>query len=145
MATLTEKDFLLTLAIKAYNEQFGKNLSIADFNYKFIENNGYSKVAYEAFPVNSGNLLRLRVYCAIGREDTVGLYKLAVDGTEFDNALGDEVFVANGTIDSYYLENKVYRFNTQSGSVDNSDNAITSENGDIIVAENGDIIIPEAA
>lgn len=140
MEYLSENEFLINLAIKRFNEQHHKNLNPNGFNIRSIEARNYHKIGYEITSNIETDFLIIRIYLNIGSVDKLSNYSLDVlPNTTIKGELGDEVYVAHGTIDRYYLENNIYSF----GIIENfvSSNSITTEDGNAIITEEGDYII----
>ena len=100
---MDEKHFLIDFALAKFNLQFNRNLNIADFDIFSIPPTYDTIRGYEIFTLTPGDNLRLRIYFTYGDHDGLGDYRLEVDNTEVNFGLGDEVFVAIGTVDNYYM------------------------------------------
>lgn len=140
---MTEKDFIIQLALSSFNNQYNRNILITDCDAKSILPNQYSTIAYEVFSVRLDDYVRLRMYLDFGTTDNLGRYRLEVDGSEGVGILGDEVYVTTGFIDRYYKESGLYKFNWM-GIDTGLWNIFLSESGDELVTEDtGDLFILE--
>ena len=61
-------EYFSNLVINAFNTQFGTTHNPANFVIEQIPNDQNSRCAYELYPVDVNNLLRIRVYCQLGQE-----------------------------------------------------------------------------
>jgi hypothetical protein len=108
---MTEKQFIIQLAVDQFNAQYNRSMLHTDFDARSIEPNQFSILAYEVFTVRLDDYVRLRMYLEYGPYDNLGPYRLEVDGsTGGVGVLGDEVYVTSGQVDSYYRESGLYRF-----------------------------------
>ena len=139
---MNERDFLINLALGSYNSQYGQTFDSAYFDVFSIQPQVGYNVAYEIYSVRQDDFLRLRVYFAFTNSDGLENYRLEVDNSNYDNELGNEIFVAYGTIDSYYKENGIYKFGWL-GQDETRWGAILLEDDTSILLENGEVLLLE--
>lgn len=108
---LTEREFLIQLALGQYNQQYGRNFQAADFDIMSIDQRVNFDLSYEIFTVRLDDHLRLRVHLLLSDGDGLGPYRVESDGTDGVQTLTDEIFVALGRVDQYYKDSGVYKFN----------------------------------
>lgn len=99
----TQRRFLVQLAVDAFNQQKGANYDAADFDIKTLSSqNDYTAV--EVFTTRYDDFFRLRLHCALGAINFVGIYSLQTDTSNVVGALGDEVLVADAILNNEFLE-----------------------------------------
>jgi len=141
---MTEEQFLIAMAVDKYNYQYSKSFQYGLFDIKRIPNNQNSSFAFEVFASVMNLDLRLRIYLEIRAIDGLSDYRLEVDSSDHTGELGDEVFVAFGSVDSYYIQNHIYNFNTPLIDYLGTDLLIT-EYEEIFAYEDGTYILLESA
>jgi hypothetical protein len=107
MSLFNAKRLILTLALTSFNFQFHTRIKVSDCDVEVIPNNDTCDVAYEITTVRSVDFFRLRIYLTIGDKDSLRRFRLetnTIPGISVGNLL-DEVQVAEGTIDKYYIDN----------------------------------------
>lgn len=139
---LNEKQFIIQFALQKFNHQYNRSIKVEDCDAKSIQPNRFSVQAYEIFSVRLDDFLRLRLYINLSKVDKLGSYRLEVDGSEAVNQLGDEVYVATGTLDRYYYESGLYKFPWLGEDV-TLWNLSLSEEGDGLITEQGEYIVLE--
>lgn len=102
MTISDERNFIINLAVTAFNVQFGFNYNPIDFDVVAIPENTNSHCGFEIYTTRFDDYLRMRLYCNFGSVNTVGTYRLNVD-TSIIAGLGDEVFVADAVLDNEFL------------------------------------------
>lgn len=112
---LTEKQFLIKLAIDKFNNQYGASLVAANCDIKSIPTRYNADRSYEVFTLRLDDHVTIHVHMKFEGMDSVGDYRLELDSArsqlaESNLSLTDEVYVATGTIDPYYLNAGVYKF-----------------------------------
>lgn len=140
-AIVAEKDFLIGLALRQYNDQYNKSFVVDDCDIVSIPNNIKSDLAYEIVNMRTDDFFRLRMYLNIAEKDEISPYRIEVDGSGYTYALGDEVFVSSGTVDRYYRDSGTYGFLTITEEM--GIDAILSEDGIPIISEDGIHIVSE--
>lgn len=143
MSELTEQQYLIKLAIDHYNLQFSTSIPYEDVAMFSIPPNVNTDLGYEFYTTWYGDNFRLRLYLVYGANTGLSPYRLEVDNTFEPNRLGDEIFVTLGTMDSYYKDNNVYKFNWifEDESIINS--ILLTEDGNPILTEDGSFILIE--
>jgi hypothetical protein len=139
---MSEVLFLTTLAVNAFNEQYQKSFTPNDFCIFSITPAPGFHLGYEIVSVRDGDFLRLRIYLNIGKCDQLSKYRLEVNHPSYENALGDEVYVALGEIDNYYKDSGMFKFN----SINTCGillNVLTDETGDPFTDEQGEYFVME--
>lgn len=134
--------FLISLAIKKYNSQFSQALVIENCTISTIPVRRDFDRSYEVSTKKESDFLRLHIHLVFSSIDNIDLYRLEVDGTNYRNALGDEVFVATGSIDSYWRDSGTYKFNSLN-YLDPSISAILLEDGSPVYMEDGSYLLTE--
>lgn len=110
--TLTEKDFLIGLAILQFNLQFKKKFLVEECDIVSIPPNSYSDRGYEVTTLRMDDLVRMRIYVTFDVEFNSSAYRLETTGEEVRSALGDEVYVADIRVPRYYKDTGTYKFRT---------------------------------
>lgn len=144
---LAEKEFLMALALSTFNSQFNRAMKVDDCDIKTITPAYGFKYGYEINTVRLDDFLRMRIYLNVGDTDALGNYTLNMDEgiTDGKGTLIDEVWVANGTVDRFWIDSYQYRFVTTLYIDDariaillTEDNqALLTESGEYILLENG--------
>lgn len=142
---MTEREFIIQLAVNSFNQQYGRNVQFTDCDVKSILPNQFSLFAYEIFTVRFDDFVRMRLYLDFGNYDVIGNYRLEVDGSAGVGVLGDEVYVASGFVDRYYKESGLYKFNWMGEDqstwdiflMENGDSFVTEDTGDLFILETG--------
>lgn len=109
---LEETLFLRNLVVRAFNTQYSKNIKPEDCSIINIEPTYNSTHGYEIETLRDDDYLRMRFYFTLGYVDSVSAFRLEVDDDEFARGkLGDEVYVAIGTVNNSYVQRGIYKFN----------------------------------
>lgn len=137
---MNEKLFIIKLALKGFQEQYGVVLQPENFNVQSLPNNQFSDRAYEVYSISDADFLRLRLYLTFDRKDSKAAYRLEVDGSDHTNELGDEVYVSEGFVDQFYYLQGINRFLPLDPQTDVA-LSLASESDDIITSEDGDSIL----
>lgn len=145
---MDERQFLIQLAIDAFNAQFAFNYNTSDFDIKAVDSGNYNRCGFEVFTTTTTDFLRLRLYAQFGNINHVGDYQLNVTSPPVDGALGDEVFVADAILDSEFLYsgNNFIRMSCPELGIDPTRyDVLSDESGDILTLEDGSEILLESA
>lgn len=110
--TLTEKEFLTSIALLQFNLQFKKKFLVEECDIVTIPANSFSNRGYEITSLRLDDLVRMRIYVTFGTEFHASPYRLETTGEEMRSALGDEVYVSDIKIPSYYKDEGIYKFRT---------------------------------
>lgn len=142
---LTEKEFLLTLALSKYNAQYGLDIKIEDCDIFSIPVRYNANVSYEIYTVNRTDFIRLHIHLLIENSDL--LYDYRIESDPYTNRSGegnltDEVYVAMGMVDIYYVNIGRYQFKPITEAYDNS-NTLLMEDGYELLFESGEQIVLE--
>jgi hypothetical protein len=140
----TEREFLIQMALDKYNSQYNKNFTVSDCDIITIPARVNFDLSYEIFTTRLDDFLRLHMHLLFGAGDGLQNYRLETDGTTHIDSLGDEIFVTTGTIDRYYKESRVYKFQPISPT-DALLPILLDEKGYAILVENGDFLPLETA
>ena len=140
---MTEKHFIIKMILDQFNDQYKKHIKVNECDAKSIHNNTYSDIAYEVFTKRFDDFVRIRVYFSFNKHDKINNFSLEVDTSDIRNRLGDEVFVADGTIDRYYKQYNVYKFNWMSQD-ETSWEILMLENTESLLFEDGNDILLES-
>ena len=93
------------LVINAFNKQYGSNYSFSQFVIEQIPNDQNSRCAYELYPSDVNNLLRIRIYCELGSEFKLSPFVIKDVNGDYDSE--------NATLDTgYYSLPVVVSFDT---------------------------------
>ena len=139
---MTEREFIIALAVNAFNQQYNASLLVENFDVKSIQPNQFTTLAYEVYTVRFDDFVRLRLYLNFDQYDSIGNYRLEVDGSEGIGVLVDEVYVATGIVDRFYKESGLYKFNWLGQDITSWDIFLT-ENEEALLTEIGDYFIEE--
>lgn len=141
---LKEQDFLLTLAVDRYNSQFKRKMKIEELDIKSIRPRVGFILGYELSTKIDTDFLRFRIYLNKGKLDFLSMYDNQVDqGLYASGTLEDEILVASGTVDNWYVEEGVYKFRPIQNqelleeylALENGEGAFLLENGETIILE----------
>lgn len=106
----SESQFLIDLAVSTFNSQFGRNISPAGCEIKSILPDYGTSYGYEISTKITTDYLRLRIYLTLETMDRLFPYRLETTSEKNVEALGDEVYVALGVVNQFYLNEGIYRF-----------------------------------
>ena len=98
--SVSEKTFLKRLAFNHFNNQKGERFDEELFDIRSITPLGGYNLGYEIAAQKCDETFRLHLFLNIGRSDVLSPYILKLSDPAINGALGDEVFVTTGTIDS---------------------------------------------
>lgn len=107
---MTEKEFLIYLAVDNYNRQYNKNYDVADFDIRSIAHNDFTDIAYEVYTSITNDNLRLRMYMTFADSMQLTKYRIETRSPDSITSSEDEVYVASGNLDEQYIWNGTYRF-----------------------------------
>lgn len=115
---LTEKEFLIDLAVRQFNRQYQKNIKMSDCTIRSVPAHYGRELGYEittpdvGIPGDTSDTLRLRMYLGFSVLSSLSPYRLEVEqNLNTPGELGDEVYVTTGTLMSSLRTNRVYAFN----------------------------------
>ena len=109
---LTEKEFLIGIALLQFNLQFKKSFLVEECDIVSIPSNSYSDRGYEVTTLRMDDLVRMRIYITFDTEFHASPYRLDNTGIEMRAQLGDEVYVSDIKIPRYYKDEGIYKFRT---------------------------------
>lgn len=98
MANKRDIEFIRTIAVTQFNQQYGKNFDPRDFDVFSIVPCYSNTHGYEIYSVRSDDKLRLHLYFNVGQSDDFMPYRLENDMSDKKGQLGDEVYVMIGFI-----------------------------------------------
>ena len=75
---MTEREFLIKLAIDAYNSKYNKTFPYIDFDIYSIEPPTGHRLGYEVYSVRTDDFLRIRTYYQFSNIDKINYHKLEV-------------------------------------------------------------------
>lgn len=136
----SEKDFLLKLVISNFNAQVGTSYLISDFVIYSIEPKTTSDVGYEITPVQSNNKLKIRAFFNFSDNDEIGAFSLGLLPTPDIGGLNDEVYVAYGLIDRFYMNEDIYKFGFVNNPLDVT-SYIVNDDDEIFADDEGRLLI----
>lgn len=73
------------LVINAFNTQYNTNYNFANFVIEQIPNDQNSRCAYELYPSDVNNLLRIRVYCQLGTQFSLSSFTIQDVSGDYDS------------------------------------------------------------
>lgn len=106
----TESEFLKKLVVDAYNRKYGKKIDPEQCSIRSITPSYAKKYGYLITTTRTDDALRLKFFFDFGTSDQVANFRLETDGVIRPASLADEVFVATGTVNDWYLSSGTYRF-----------------------------------
>ena len=141
---MTEREFLIFLAIQQYNYQYNMSLSVAGCDVRSIVPGIGSELGYEVTTVRLDDFVRLRIYLNIEDRDQLAPYTLDNSEGTATAKLGDEVFVAYGKVDRNHIYDDNYKFRWLGNDLSRlkilmteDDTPLITEDGDYILLEDG--------
>jgi len=136
----TETDFLKSLIVSKFNEQFSTSYLLTDFNIYSIAPKPTQQIGYELTSTQLNNPLKLRAYFNFATNDEVSTFTLGLLPTASLGTLDDEVYVCYGLIDQYYLDENIYNFSFIDNPLDFT-SFIVDDDGNILSDDNENFII----
>lgn len=115
MAKLTEKQFLINFGLKYFNNQYTKNVRVDECDIVSIPARFSFERSYEITTNRLDDNVCLHIHIRFEGADGLSQYRLELDSdrtqiTGNSGSLSDEVYVATGSIDPYYLTSGTYKF-----------------------------------
>lgn len=109
---MNEKQFLITLAIRSYNEQYGKDFRPDECDIRSIQTRQRYDRSYEIRTNREDDFTRIHLHLNFGDTDKLYPYRVELDHAVANGTsnLQDELFVSEGVIDSYYKNEGIYKF-----------------------------------
>lgn len=143
----TEKEFLISTALRQFNDQYDKTIAVENCDIKSIPTRWSFERSYEINTLRMDDFLRLHIHIRFEGRDGLSKYTLEVDSIatqlpDSEGTLFDEVFVATGSIDPYYKNEGIYKFRLINLDTTLLDILIT-EGGEDILLEDGSQILLE--
>jgi len=141
---MNEKQFLITLAIRSYNEQYGRDFRPDECDIRSIATRERYDRSYEIRTNREDDFTRMHIHLIFGDTDKLYPYRVELDAavrTGTDN-LQDELFVAEGVVDRYYQNEGVYKFRPLEYD-DYLTNILLMEDGTPLFLENNEQILLE--
>lgn len=137
---LPEREFLIEFGIQQFNTQFNTRLERGGCDLKSIAKRYGADYSYEIFTLRGDDHLRIRLHLTTGVTDNIQPFRLEVDGSPDGAGNGsDEVFVTSGTIDNFYRDSGMYKFD--SINVDETRlNVLLTEDNQAVLLENGETL-----
>lgn len=139
---MTEDEFLISRALRVYNDQYGRDISMDDCYITSIAPNVNSDKAYEITTPDKSPYFRIRYYIKFGERDHDGWARLEVTPQYLKGVLGDEVYAIRGTVDSYWRSQYLFNPINQEGW---PPGCILTEYGAPILSEDGLFMVAEHA
>lgn len=148
---MLNRNFVIRLAVDAFNHQFGYNFNHGAFDLISIDTESQTHCAFEVYTTRFDDQLRLRCYANLGSKNHVGQYVLKENDDPTIGNPGDQVptvFVANMELDQEFLHlnNNFIRKSGCQFDVDlmrlmillkESQEAFTMEDGSYVLLEEG--------
>lgn len=108
---LSEKEFLITYALKIFNEKYGRNLLVADCGISSVEPTYGATYGYQICTLREDDHVRIFLYFDIGQEAMVHWCRIEDEQNMYRvSAPGDEVYVILATMSDYWTKNLIYYF-----------------------------------
>lgn len=139
---MTEKEFLIRLALNQYNAQYNLNILPEGCDVKSLTTRVNFDRSYEVWTNRGDDFVRMRMHLLFGGNDGISAYRVETDGTTGVANLTDEVFVSTGSIDSYWRDSGTYKFAPIDPDVSDA-SAIFLEDFSPILLENGNLLLEE--
>lgn len=109
-ALQSEELFLLNTAVKAFNKQYGRTIDPQLCTIRSVTP-AYGKThGYEITTARTDDFLRMRLYFSLGKLDAFSPYRVELQGEVAAGSLTDEVYVATGVVNQWYVDSGTYRF-----------------------------------
>lgn len=140
---MKEHDHIKGMALQLFNNQYRKNLQLADFDMICISKKPDYPIAFEAYTTRTDDFLRLRIYLHIGKADDLQPFKLEVNAPYHNSSSQDEVYVTLGSLDIYHLESGYLKEEFLYNCPEQMMSLILAEDGSPILAEDGGFILTE--
>ena len=145
--TLTKiKDYLIALALTRFNTQLKLNLTVDYFDAITIRRNTQAQVTYELYSTRSDDHMRIRLHCTLGNVSRViNAFTVCDDTSDLDGE-GDDVYVADATLDNTFLminNNQVRRMFDKLDIDPVRYGTIVTEDGIPIISELDEFILRE--
>lgn len=139
---MTEAEFLIKKALDVFNPQFGKDFTVDECLISTYPTRQRYDRSYQIETVREDDFVRMHLHLNFSDRDHLSEFTMELDTEILVDQSGDELFVAYGTIDRYWLEQKKYKF-TQIVNNTSVLGVLLMEEGPPIVLEDGTYIIPE--
>lgn len=137
---MNEFDIIKSIILRYFNIQYQKEYIPDDFDIITITPAVNFRYGYEISSKTTVDYFRIRVYLNEGDYDNLSKFRIELNYPTSTSKLGDEVYVAVGSIDKYYRETGKVKFL----KVNTRDKAfILLENSNILLAENGSALLLE--
>lgn len=138
---MTERQFLINLAITHYRARYGISVDVNDVDIKSVPKHMYHDLAYEVYSIRTDDQFRIHMYLDIRDIDRIHHDYLGVSPDMLSGNLEDEQFVFLGYVDrAHSAEGYMWRWLDPSLE---ASNAILTESGDIIITESGEHLVLE--
>ena len=108
--TVPEKTFLKDFILRNFNFQFNENVLTEECDICSIEPQGGFALGYEVTKLCQVGTFKLKVFVSLSDSDNLSPFVLKVSEPFTDTELGDEFFVATGTIDTAHHDYENYSF-----------------------------------
>lgn len=96
---MTQKEYIIGVALTAFNKQFGGSYKIKDFDCFSLVSPVRDRCLFEIYTRRNFDYLRLRLSCELTNTTQTDRYKLVVAIPTIIRGLGDEVWYANALLD----------------------------------------------
>ena len=105
-----EKEFLLTLALNQYNSQFKKNLLATDCEIHSIAPSAYTDRGYEITTIRQDDSLVLKMFLTFSSATRVDRFIVEAESDPKSNKPLSQTLVLTAELDSYFIEQDIYKF-----------------------------------
>lgn len=137
---MTEVEFLISRALRVYNDQYGRDIKLEDCHISSIAPNVNSDKAYEITTPEKSIYFRIRYYIKFGERDHDGWVRLELTPQYHKGILGDEVYAIRGTVDEYWKSQYLFNPINPEGW---PDGCILTEHGAPVITEDGIFTVSE--
>lgn len=141
---MDERDYLIQQAIDQFNSQYGHKFTTDQFDIKSLPRRVNFDRSYEVYSTRFDDFLRMHMHLTFGDADGLNPFRLETDRTQSVNALGDEVYVAVGTVAKYHKDSGEFKF-SYIGTDDSRLPIILGEDGTGLLLEDGGFVLLETA
>lgn len=139
---MNEREFIIKVAIDAFNKEFGTNHEYQDCDAFSLPHGDYDRCLFEVYTKKHFDALRIRLSCQMTNRTWVGPFRLVLSVPTIINGLGDEVWYANVQLDQEFLfAGMNYVRRVCPVILPKRNTVLIAENGDGILTEDGDEIL----
>ena len=139
---MTEAEFLIKKALDVFNPQYGRDFIVSECRVSTYPTRRRYDRSYQIETIREDDFVRMHLHLNFSDRDSLSAFDLELDTDLLVGENGDELFVAYGTIDRFWIEEKKYKFAQMVNNISVL-GVLLLEEGPPIVLEDGSYIIPE--